>query len=115
MIDIKDNLQRISQILKNHPGDSAEWVASLQKLYDNDTDAFYKQLNSKRMWGGACSIANQALADNPGMDEWSWKMQIRELRELMIELGMHLQTRANPYPDVGTWLMAFSNWNQSDI
>ena len=73
MIDIKDNLQRISNILQNHPGDSAEWVASLQTLYDQDTSEFYKQLNSKRMWGGACSIANQALADNPGMDEWSWK------------------------------------------
>jgi hypothetical protein len=67
------------------------------------------------MWGGAGSIANQALADNPGINEWVWREEIREFRELMIELGNHLQQRGNAYPDISSWLLAFNNWNQSEV
>ena len=70
---------------------------------------------SKKMWGGAGSIANQALADNPGVDDWVWQLEIREFRELMIELGQHLQARGSHYPDITSWLLAYHNWNQSEI
>jgi len=33
----------------------------------------------------------------------------------MIELGEHLQARGQAYPDIGAWIMAFSNWNQSEV
>lgn len=114
-INLNDTLQRIHTILHNHSGDSADWLACVIALGDTDENALYQQLNSKRMWGGACSIANQALSDNPGIDAWLWQMEIREFRELMIELGQHLQSRGNTYPDVSTWLLAFSNWNQSEL
>ncbi|TNF35306.1 MAG: hypothetical protein EP315_06095 [Gammaproteobacteria bacterium] len=113
--DIETCLQRIQAILQNHPGDSAEVIAGIMVLYGNDKEAAYRELNSKRMWGGAGSIANQALSDNPGMDDWSWQMEIREFRERMIELGQHLQSRGQAYPDISSWLLAFSNWNQSEI
>lgn len=115
MIDVLTCLQRIHNILSNHSGDSADWVTSLIELGDNDETEFYRALNSKRMWGGAGSIANQALADNPGIDDWAWKMEIREFRELMIELGQHLQARGSHYPDISSWMLAFSSWNQSGI
>lgn len=115
MANLKIILQRIHMILQNHPGESADWIASILDLFDEDENALYQQLNSKRLWGGACSIANQALSDNPGIDAWLWQMEIREFRELMIELGQHLLVRGNAYPDVPTWLLAFNNWNQSDI
>ena len=115
MIDIKQTLQRIHTFLQNHPDESADWIASVILLCDKDKDALYRQLNSQRMWGGAGSIANQALSDNPGIDAWLWQMEIREFRELMIELGQHLQVSGNAYPDVQTWLLAFSNWNQSEV
>jgi len=108
-------LQCIHEILENHPGDSAAWIISVIDLYGNDETRFYQALNSKRMWGGAGSIANQALADNPGMDETVWLQEIRRFRELMIELGTHLQERGSAYPDISSWLLAFSNWNQSGI
>ncbi|MDH3559616.1 MAG: hypothetical protein OEN52_01520 [Gammaproteobacteria bacterium] len=84
-------------------------------LGGRDEVRFYRELNSNRMWGGAGSIANQALADNPGLDEQSWQAEIREFRELMIELGSHLQARGNEYPDISSWLLAFNNWNQSGL
>jgi hypothetical protein len=85
------------------------------ELTGKDEAALYRELNSKRMWGGAGSIANQALADNPGINEWVWREEIREFRELMIELGNHLQQRGNAYPDISSWLLAFNNWNQSEV
>jgi hypothetical protein len=115
MPDIQTTLQRIREILENHPGESAAWIQSVIELCGTDETGFYRALNSKRMWGGAGSIASQALADNPGIQETIWRGEIREFRELMIELGSHLQERGNEYPDISSWLLAFSNWNQSGL
>jgi hypothetical protein len=113
--DIQTTLNRIHEILQHHPGDSADWLVAVIRRYEEDEPGFYQALNSKRMWGGAGSIANQALADNPGMDETVWQHEIRQFRELMIELGTQLQARGNEYPDMSSWLLAFSNWNQTGI
>ena len=113
-MDVLTTLHRIRQLLENHPGDSAAWVGSVIELAGCDEAGFYRLLNSKRMWGGAGSIASEALVDNPGRDEWLWRAEIRELRDLMIGLGSQLQVRGNEYPDISSWLLAFSNWNQSE-
>ena len=112
---IRDTLQRIHDILLNHSGDSAQWLASVMVLCGQDDQACYRELNSNRMWGGAGSIANEALADNPCMEDWLWQADITAFRELMIELGQHLKARGNANPDISSWLLAFSNWNQSNI
>ena len=106
-MDVLTTLHRIRQLLENHPGDSAAWVGSVIELAGCDEAGFYRLLNSKRMWGGAGSIANEALADTSGMDDWIWHSEIREFRELMIELGSQLQARGNAYPDISSWLLAF--------
>ena len=113
--DILTTLERIQALLQHQRSDSADWLASVIARGQEDEAGFYQALNSKRMWGGAGSVANQALADNPGMDENLWRNEIREFRELMIELGNHLQARGEAYPDISSWLLAFSNWNQSGI
>ena len=113
--DIQITLKRMHEILQHHPGDSADWLGSVIGRYPGDEAGFYQALNSKRMWGGAGSIANQALADNPGMDETVWHEEIRQFRELTIELGNHLRERGNAHPDIASWLLAFSNWNQSGV
>lgn len=114
-MDVIACLRRIHDVLENHPGNSATWIASVIDLYAEDETRFYQALNSKHMWGGAGSVANQALADNPGIDEQLWLREIRGFRELMIELGTHLQERGEAYPDISSWLLAFNNWNQSEI
>ena len=114
-IIIPDVLQRLHSILLSHSGDCAEWLAAVMVLCGQDELACYRELNSKRMWGGAGSIANEALADNPGMEDWLWHADITAFRELMIELGQHLKTRGNANPDISSWLLAFSNWNQSNV
>jgi hypothetical protein len=114
-MDVQTTLRRLRDLLENHPGESAAWIESVIELGARDEAGFYRELNSKRMWGGAGSIANEALADNPGIDERIWRAQIREFRQLMIDLGGQLQARGNEYPDISSWLLAFSNWNQSEV
>jgi len=108
-------LQHLHALLLGHPGDNAAWLAEVIECCARDEARCYRALNSKRMWGGAGSVANEALADNPGMDAWIWQARIREFRELMIDLGTHLQARGDAYPDISSWLLAFSNWNQSGV
>jgi len=113
--DIKSTLQRLHEILLSHQSDDAQWLEKLLIYCDTDEARLFECLNSKRMWGGAGSIANEALADNCGMDEWLWRAEIQEYRSLMIALGEYLMSRGNAYPDIASWLLAFNNWNQSDI
>jgi hypothetical protein len=108
-------LQRLHALLPANSGENAVWLADVIECCARDEARCYRALNSKRMWGGAGSVANEALADNPGMDEWTWQARIREFRELMIELGTHLQARGDAYPDISSWVLAFSNWNQSGV
>ena len=115
VFDIKTTLLRMQQILISHQSKDSEWLTTLISLCDEDDNQLYQELNTKHMWGGAGSIANEALADNPGIEDWIWQSEIQEYRELMIELGQHLMQRDNAYPDISSWLLAFNNWNQSDV
>jgi hypothetical protein len=103
-------LPRLAEILDTHSGDSAAWIREVQAQRTSDEAAFYAALNSRRMWGGAGSIANEALADNPGIRPAQWDVDIREFRALMIELAEHLRARESHYPDIDFWLSAFTGW-----
>jgi hypothetical protein len=114
-MDILPLLHRIHEILLNHTGDAAPWIKSAIDAGRRNEDDLLRLLSSVRMWGGAGSVANEALADNPGMDELLWQTETREFRQLMIELGNELQRRGRLHPDMQSWLLAFSNWNQSGL
>jgi hypothetical protein len=114
-MDLEDTLARLAELLASHGGDSADWLRAQQALHATDPATCYANLNSKRMWGGAGAIANEALADNPGMPPAQWDQHIREFRGLMIDLAEHLKARGAHYPDIDFWLSAFSNWQQSGI
>jgi len=113
--DIKTTLQRLQQILISHQSSEADWLADVIACCDSDEETLFARLNSKHMWGGAGSVANEALADNCGLEEWQWRVEIREFRELMIALGEYLMARGDAYPDISSWLLAFNNWNQSEV
>ena len=113
-MDVHTTLHRIHDLLENHPGESAAWIGSVIELGVSDDAGFYRELNSKRMWGGAALLpmkrwrTTRAGTSGSGARKW-------EFRELMIELGSQLQARDNVYPDISSWLLAFSNWNQSEV
>ncbi len=113
--ELKQTLQRIALILEAHQSKRLELIQHLIALCDNDEDQLYIELNTRNIWGGAESLANEALADNPGIEDWQWQVEIQEFRELMIQLGQHLIARGKSYPDISSWLLAFNNWNQSEF
>ena len=113
--EVRQLLQRVQEILIAHQSDYVETVSELIRLSDSSPTEMYRRLNSRQIWGGAESIANEALASNPGIEDWVWKSEIREFREIMILLGEHLMSRSDAYPDISSWLLAFNNWNQSDV
>ena len=112
--ELKKTLQRIVLILQGHQSERLQLAQQLLTLCDADVETLYRELNTRHVWGGAESLANEALADNPGIEEWQWQVEIQEFRELMIELGQHLISRGKSYPDISSWLLAFNNWNQSE-
>lgn len=112
-MDLDYTLARLAEILDSHGGDAAAWLRAVDDQFDRDPTAAYAALNSKRMWGGAGSVANEALADNPGVRPAQWDREIREFRALMIDLAEHLKARGAHYPDIDFWLAAFINWQQS--
>jgi hypothetical protein len=112
---VQSTLLRIHAILDHQGAEDAGWLASVIDLGHSDSGECYRQLGSKRVWGGAGSIASRAMVDNPGRDERLWRAEIREFRELMIELGDELKARGYEHPDMSSWLLAFNNWNQSDV
>ena len=111
--DVKTILVRIHEILKTHQSVETAYIETLIELCDSDESSLFAELNSKHMWGGAGSVANEARADNVGIEEWIWQAEIQEYRESMIALGQYLMSRGNAYPDISSWLLAFNNWNQS--
>ena len=106
-------LDRLIELLEAHRSPRLDWLRETAALLDRDPEAFWARLNSAAFWGGAHSIANEALADNPGLDPVLWQMQIREFRELMLELAEIQRSRGDSYPDIEFWIAAYDNWNQA--
>ena len=106
-------LERIAEQLDAHPEDHADWLREVIALFESDPDAGWRRLNSKRRWGGAGSVANAAMDDNPGMDATLWEEHVRELRSLLIDLAVQQKARGDAYPDIDFWLSAFTSWNQT--
>ena len=119
-----DELDRLAALLSHHRTTPETWihrgtpeafVRALIRLHGTDQEAFWKALNSPAFWGGIGSVANQALNANPGGSREDWEREIRELRGLLIEIGMELRARGNENPDISYWISAFHHWTQSEV
>ena len=97
----------------NHP--RAPELAQLATLHDADEAQFWKTLNSNAYWGGADSLASETLMANPGFSGPVWSTEIREFRTLLIAIGEHLMQRGDENPGIRSWLLAFNNWQDSEI
>jgi len=104
-------LQRLIELLGLIDPASATWLTEQVACHGSDSAALAHALNAPRMWGGASSVASQAL--NPHTA--ATVEQVREFRQLMAELGAELLAGEQPNSDISSWVLAFSNWNQSGI
>jgi hypothetical protein len=108
-------LERLGDLLERIGHERAAEVRRLGSELDTDRSRFWQALNDNRWWAGAGSLAAETMADNPGLPGELWRMEIREFRELLIEIGEILMARGGENPGISSWLLAFRNWNASDL
>jgi hypothetical protein len=90
-------------------------VADLVALFPEAPERVRQRLDANDWWAGAGSLAAETMADNPGLAEEVWRREVREFRELMIEIGEGLQAEGAANPGISSWLLAFNNWNASEV
>jgi hypothetical protein len=112
---LKAALVRLADLLERIGNDRAGEVRRLGAELDADRDRVRRQLNDNRWWAGAGSLAAETMADNPGLPDERWRTEVREFRELLIEIGETLMARGGENPGISSWLLAFRNWNASDL
>ncbi len=107
-------LIQLLPLVRDRDADAGNWLEVRIHQSTACPDCLWQQVDSTRFWGGAGSIANLALADNPGKAHAEWNMETREFRTLMISIGEQLMARDTHNPDISSWLLAYHNWNNSE-
>jgi hypothetical protein len=106
-------LTRLHELLQHIDNPRAADVASAIVTYHTDREQFWRDLNTDAWWAGAGSLAAETVADNPGLPEAAWNAEMRELRELMIDVGNELVARGGENPGVSSWLLAMDSRNRT--
>ena len=108
-------LSRLAELLKRIDHPRAAEVHALCALLGTAPDQALQRLDANDWWAGAGSLAAETMADNPDLPEVLWQAEVREFRELMIEIGEVLRARGAANPGIASWLLAFNNWNASGV
>lgn len=107
-MEIRDLTLQLAEYCQPLHAELADWLAGLAQA---DEAALWRGLNSNRVWVGADCVANQSLADNPGMEAGRWQMHVQLLRALLLDLAECLRQRGGANPAISQWIQAFHNWN----
>jgi hypothetical protein len=108
-------LDRLAELLRRIDHPRALEVSNQIARVQSTPEQVLRQLDGNDWWAGAGSLAAETMADNPGIAEEIWRREIREFRELMIEIGEILLARGAANPGISSWLLAFNNWNASEV
>lgn len=110
-------LAQLAELLEQLQHPRAAEVRTLARRFAGEPESVWRAINSNDWWAGAGSLAAETMADNPAeLDPHRWQLQVRHFRELLSELAEVLQARQRePNPGLGSWLLAFRNWNASDV
>ncbi|MEA3642300.1 MAG: hypothetical protein VBE63_20500 [Lamprobacter sp.] len=109
------SLTRLAELLERieHPR-AAEVHALGAELRDSPQQALAR-LDDNDWWAGAGSLAAETMADHPALPGQRWQQEVREFRALMIEIGEALRAQGAHNPGIDSWLLAFHNWNASEV
>jgi hypothetical protein len=108
-------LERLAELLEGIDHARAAEVRELLGLLQTSPAQVRRQLDGNAWWAGAGSLAAETMSDNPGLAEAEWAMLVREFRNLMIEIGEQLLATGAANPGIRSWLLAFNNWNASEV
>jgi Ser/Thr protein kinase RdoA (MazF antagonist) len=109
------SLTHLAELLARIGHPRAAEVADQVALFPEAPERVRHRLDANDWWAGAGSLAAETMADNPGLAEEVWRREVREFRELMIEIGEGLQAEGAANPGISSWLLAFNNWNASEV
>jgi hypothetical protein len=109
------SLTHLAELLTRIGHPRAAEVADQVALLSEAPARVRHRLDANDGWAGAGSLAAETMADNPGLPEALWRREVREFRELMIEIGEALQAEGAANPGISSWLLAFNNWNASEV
>ena len=115
MSDLLLPLTRLAELLERLGHPRAAEVRAQVALVHAAPDVIPRALDSNAWWAGAGSLAAATMADNPGLPEAVWRMEVREFCALLIEIGERLLARGLANPGISSWVQAFSHWNQSEV
>ncbi len=108
-------LERLREVLDSVGHPRATEVSAVLGLARQDPPAFWRAIDSNAWWAGVGSLAAETLGDNPGLTQAQWGEAVRELRERLIEIGAALLLRHPHNPGIPSWVLAFRNWNDSQV
>jgi hypothetical protein len=108
-------LHRLGELLERIGHPRAAEVQSLSIELRETPDQALARLDSNDWWAGAGSLAAETMADQPALPAQRWQQDVREFRSLMIEIGETLRARGAHNPGIDSWLLAFHNWNASEV
>jgi hypothetical protein len=108
-------LQRLAELLERLGHPRASEIEEQMVLFQQSPQQVLRRLDGNDWWAGAGSLAAETMADNPGLPDEVWRREVREFRELLIDIGERLLARGAANPGISSWLLAFNNWNASEV
>jgi hypothetical protein len=108
-------LTRLAELLERIGHPRASEVVEQVALLRESPERVRRRIDANDWWAGAGSLAAETMSDNPGLPEEIWHREVREFRELMIEIGEILVAQGGANPGISSWLLAFNNWNASEV
>lgn len=113
--ELRRALDALRETLESIGHPRAAEVAAALALAERDPETFWRAIDGNDWWAGVGSLAAETLGDNPGLRESDWQGIVRELREHLIEIGETLVARGRHNPGIPSWVLAFRNWNDSQV
>lgn len=100
---VRDTLQEIAALLERHNGSSNALAIALV----GDDNRMWGYLVSNELWGGAGSVADQAVMEFPDAR--------RQLEALLIRLGREQMSLGRTNVRTEMWVAAFEKFQAEDI
>ncbi len=100
---VRDTLQEISELLERHNASSNTLAIALL----GDEKKMWDYLVSNELWGGAGSVADQAVLEFPEARA--------QLDRLMIRLGREQMSLGRVNVRTEMWVTAFEEWQAKGI
>ncbi|MFA6545210.1 MAG: hypothetical protein WCS99_12400 [Limisphaerales bacterium] len=97
---VRDILQQISELLERHNDSSNALAIGLL----GDDKKMWNFLISNELWGGAGSVADQAVLEFPDAR--------RQLETLLIRLGRAQMNLGRVNVRTEMWVLAFEKWHE---